>query len=89
VFARLVLILVLAVAAVTGRGGSVGVVSVDAIGVVAEVGDGEPMEGMRVDPARVPVPTRHVSPLVLQGTEVGHASPEPARVFRPPRASFV
>ncbi len=88
-FARLVLILVLAVAAVTGRGGSAGVVAVDAIGAVAEVGDGEPMDGLGVELARFPVPTLHVIPLVLQGTEVEHASPEPARVFRPPRASFV
>ena len=64
-------------------------VSADSIGAVAEVADGEPMDALGVDVARVPVPTYHVIPLELHGTEVEHPSPEPARVFRPPRASFV
>jgi hypothetical protein len=86
VFVRIVLLIVLAVASVTGRGGPTDVVSADSI---AQVADGDPMDALRVEVARVPVPTFHVIPLVLHGTEVEHPSPEPARVFRPPRASFV
>ncbi len=83
---RIVLLLVLAVATVTGRGGPTDVLSADSVGAVAEV---EPMDALRVELVRVPVPMFHVIPLVLRGTEVEHPSPEPARVFRPPRASFV
>lgn len=63
--------------------------SADSIGAVAEVADGEPMDALDVEVARVSVPTFHVIPVVLHGTEEEHPSPAPARVFRPPRASFV
>jgi hypothetical protein len=89
VFVRLVLLIVFAVANVTGRGGPADVFPADSIGAVAEIADGEPMEVLSIDVARAPIPTFHVIPLVLQGTEEEHPSPEPARVFRPPRASFV
>ena len=89
VIVRLVLLVVLAVAVVTGAGGPADVLSADSIGVVAEVADGEPMDALTVHPARVPVPMFHLTPLVLHGTEVECPSPEMARVFRPPRASFV
>lgn len=88
-FARLVLLIVLAVAVVTGRGGPADALSLDSTGAVAEVADGEPLDALGVEIARVPVPTFHVIPLVLHGTEVEHPSPESARVFRPPRASFI
>jgi hypothetical protein len=89
VFVRIVLLIVLAVATVTGRGGPADVFTADSIGAVAEVADGEPMDALRVDVAHVPMPTLHVIPLALQCTEVEYPSREPARVFRPPRASFV
>jgi hypothetical protein len=89
VILRLVVLVVLAVALVTGGGGPANTLSPDSIGIVAEVADGEPMEALGVEPTRVPVPSFHVVPLVLHGTEVEHPSPEMARVFRPPRASFV
>ena len=86
---RLVLLIVLAGAIVTGRGGPADVLAADSISAVAEVADGEPMDALGVEVARVPVPTCHVIPVVLHGTEAEYPSPEPARVFRPPRASFV
>lgn len=88
VFLRLVLLLVFAVAIATGAGGPADVLAVDSIGAVATIADGEP-DALGVEPTRVPVTTYHVIPLVLHGTEVEHPSPEMARVFRPPRASFV
>jgi hypothetical protein len=47
------------------------------------------MEALGVELLGAPVPTFHVIPLELHGTEVEHPSPAPARVFRPPRTSFV
>lgn len=88
VFLRLVLIVVLAVASATGRGGPADVVTADSIGALVQFGDGEPMDALRVEPAGLPVSARDVIPLVLHGTEVEHPSPEPARLFRPPWALF-
>ena len=82
---RIVLLIVLAVATATGRGGPSDVLSAD---LIAEV-EGEPLDALCVELVRVPAPTFQVIPLVLHGTEVEHPSPELARVFRPPRASFV
>ncbi len=88
VFVRLVLLIVLAVATATGRGGPADVVTADSIGALAEVADGEPMDALGVELVQVTVPSFQLIPLVLHGTEVEHPSPEAARVFRPPRASF-
>jgi len=88
VFVRLVLLIVLAVAVVTGAGGSADVQVHDTFGAVAAIADGE-MDAQDAALAWIPGPMFFVTPLVLSGTEVAHPSPEMARVFRPPRASFV
>jgi len=87
VFVRLILLLVFAVAIATGGGGPADAMTADSMGVVAEVADGEPAEV--APPARFDVPIFYVTPVVRHGTEVLHSSPELARVFRPPRLSFV
>lgn len=87
-FVRLVLLIVLAVALAAGAGGPADVQTHDTIGAALQIADGEPMDVETPVPARGPVPLVYVTPPVLTGTEVAHPSPEMARVFRPPRASF-
>jgi len=88
VFVRLVLLIVLAVAVVTGAGGSADIQMNDSLGAVVAFADGEPMDAQDPAPAWIPDPIFFETPLVLSGTEVAHPSPEMARVFRPPRGSF-
>ncbi len=86
-FVRLVLLIAFAVAIVTGAGGPADVLTPDSVGAMVETADGDPVVAQDQAP-RIPMPTFHVTPVVRAGTEVARPSPEMARVFRPPRASF-
>lgn len=82
------LLVVLAVTVVTGRGGPAETGTPDSIVAMMDA-DGEEMDALGVELVAVLLPlTYHLIPPVLHGTEAEHASPELARVFRPPRGSF-
>jgi hypothetical protein len=85
VILRFVLLVVLAVAMVTGRVAATDI-SADASAELTEPGaeDAVLAQPIVLD-ARIASP----APRLVHGTEVEHASPPPARVFRPPRAASV
>ncbi len=83
---RLLLLGTIALGVIGGRSLAAEVTSDPVIELVELAG----ADAIVVDPIALPAAavSRWIPP-VLQGTEEEHPSPEPARVFRPPRASFV
>lgn len=86
VLIRLLLLFVIALAAIDGNRLAADVITDQQTEPVELTG----AEAVLVDPIELPPPLLSgLIPPVMHGTESDHPSPEPARVFRPPRPSFV